>query len=219
MIHQSPSPFDDETEEGTATHHSSKKTAQQEWRDEHNAIMRQIDTMEKESLNDLEQREKSLRLQLSESIEEMRERLLEQTQDFSVRDTVNQNFISTRQQIKNDLRQLRDKEEDKIRARKKAIEDLIAALNQMLAPLFIENTAEALWKEIKEGTTQVVPEIDQMFLALDLVVSSKSLYKDGPLSKEIKKCMDRFQSDMEDQLDDLNGNIHFQIRISEENVE
>jgi hypothetical protein len=218
VVHQSSSFASDEsTEDG-----SPKKTIVQEWQGKHDQVQKRMIYMEQAGLNDLGQQEKALRLQLRESIEEMRESLLEQTQDFGVRDTVNQNFIDTRQLINKDLRMIRDKEAEKLAANKKQVTDDFDEINQQLSPMLMQLMGSDIvgldtWDDMTAFLGQQAPDFDQIFKVIDQASSSSEVvYENSPFQKEIKKSMDAFRSDMEDQLEDLHGNICFQIRISED---
>lgn len=76
------------------------------------------------------------------------------------------------------------------------------------------------WSEIQDTLKkkQAIPEMVATLSLADALgtAGDKFVYESRPMAKGIKVSMDHFKSDMEDQLEDLLGNIRFQIRISED---
>lgn len=200
---------------------SPRKTLQQEWKEKQNKILRNIASLEEACLQYSAEREEALRIQLRDSIENMLEKLLDSTSDKEVRLLVNQNFIETRQQIKQDLRQVRDREAAKLKHTKGEVTEIITELDTALSPAFMNYVGDESMEEVIAQMGKGIPGFDDAFRAIDHMAADEVLKNitSNPQKKQVQQAMDQFQSDMEDRLDDLSGDIRFQVLIAEERKE
>jgi hypothetical protein len=132
--------------------------------------------------------------------------------------------METRQKLKNDLRKLKNDlrklrdvvEAEQLEGNGASITAELENLDHELRPRVVTYNGKETWSDMVVKLKQD-PRMATLLNALDQAVFSTDnkfvWYKETPAAKGIRASMDRFQSDMEDELKDLRGSTRFKIRM------
>lgn len=204
---------------------TSQKTLLEDWRELTQLIEKNVPKITECQMQFLQEHESALRSQLRDSIEEIRETLLNSTNDPDVRRVFDQKVMDTRRELKQQLRQVRDQEAESLLKAMEVFSKMITQLDLYVAPIFntIYNRYTS-WEKFVADIVKAVPQLEDIFLMATILASEEPDFEDLPddvieklnglLSQEQHNAdMDQFQADMEDRLEDLKGDIKFQIRI------